>query len=333
LVNGRFPGLTSFLHEVTEALGGKAVGVHDNSGSITPRRTIMAHQLSKEMVALLATLDKPRTPTRFAFGDEAIGRVYSGSVICDWSPSWACPKKNWPLPLRKRPLPSPATMSRRLRSPSVIAWLDALQRRVTAPQASGRFWRIDGKPSPIGGCSKDRQAGYGRAAGKAKGDQLHTVSGSAGAWAGWRVAPRNKEERVLAERLLQAAPPEVVGYGIADSNQDSNALPQICDDRENVPLVTPRRYGPGKGTGHRKQTAGRRRWIALTENPFPAFAEQLLGDRAEIERQFGNLVNWGGGLKGRPAWGRTHRRVRRWVQAKLVLAKLKGEVGLRTCAA
>jgi len=65
----------------------------------------------------------------------------------------------------------------------------------------------------------------------------------------------------------------------------------------------------------------------LTENPFPAFAEQLLGDRAEIERQFGNLVNWGGGLKGRPAWGRTHRRVRRWVQAKLVLAKLIGEVG------
>ena len=52
--------------------------------------------------------------------------------------------------------------------------------------------------------------------------------------------------------------------------------------------MTRRRYGPGKGTGHRKQTAGRLRSIALTEGPFPEFADRLRRDRAEIERRFGN---------------------------------------------
>ena len=143
----------------------------------------------------------------------------------------------------------------------------------------------------------------------------------------------NKDERVMAERLLKAAPPEVVGYVLADANFDSNKLHQVCDGRGNLQLVTPRRYGPAKGTGHRKQAAGRLRSIELTESPFPAFAEQLLKDRGEVERQFGNLTNWGGGLSGLPAWVRTHRRVRRWVQAKLVLTRLKRDAGLRTCAA
>jgi hypothetical protein len=50
---------------------------------------------------------------------------------------------------------------------------------------------------------------------------------------------------------------------------------------------------------------------------------QLLQDRAAIERYFGNATNWGGGLTHLPAWVRTHRRVHRWVQAKLTLSQLK----------
>jgi hypothetical protein len=293
----------------------------------------MEHQLLKEIVALLATLDKPRTPSRFVFSDEDIVKVYYWSAISDRPASWACRKQSWPVHLRKRPLPSPATLSRRLRSPSVLALLDAPERRVTAPAGPGLFWMIDGKPLPVGGCSKDRPAGYGRAAGgKAKGYKLHALVGSDGAVAAWRVAPMNKDERVMAERLLKAAPPAVVGYVAADANYDSNKLHQVCDGRGELQLVTPRRYGPDKGTGHRKQAAGRLRSIALTEGPYPSFAAQLLKDRAEIERQFGNLVNWGGGLTCLPAWVRTHRRVRRWVQAKLVLARLKQDAGLTTCA-
>src|SRR5262245_55484155 len=146
----------------------------------------------------------------------------------------------------------------------------------------------------------------------------------------------NKDERAMAERLLKAASPEVVGYLAADANYDSNKLRRACDERGDLQLVTPRRYGPGNGTGHRRQAASRLRSIAISEAPFPAFAGQLRKDRSEVERQFGNLTNWGGGLTCLPAWAawvRTHRRVRRWLQAKLVLTRLKRDATATTCAA
>jgi hypothetical protein len=293
----------------------------------------MEHQLYQAIVAVLLSLDQAPYSPACDFSAADIVRVYYGSVICDRPTCWACCKKNWPLHLRKQPLPSPSTMSRRLRWPSVVALLDALERRVVAPKEPGLFWMIDGKPLPIGGCSKDRQAGYGRAAGgMAKGYKLHALVGSDDTVAAWRLAPMNKDERVMAQRLL-TSPPPVQGYILADSNYDSNKLHEICAERGELQLVTRRRYGPGKGTGHREQSAGRLRSMALTENPNPAFGSQLLKDRSAIERQFGNLTNWGGGLNGLPAWVRTHRRVRRWVQAKLVLAKVKREAGITTCAA
>src|SRR5262249_23121325 len=284
----------------------------------------MEHQLWKAIVALLLVVAKSPTPARFDFSDEDIVKVFYWSVIWDRPTSWACQRNHWPVHLRKRRLPSPATMSRRLRMPSVIALLDALCQRVVAPTEPGLYWMIDGKPLPISGCTKDRQAGYGKAAGcKAKGYKLHTLVSADGAVAQWRVAPMNQDERGIAGRMLKVAPPEVQGDIVADSNYDSNKLHQVCDARGNMQLVTRRRYGPGKGTGHRRQTAGRLRSIALLENPYPYFGEGLIRERSEIERHFGNLTNWGGGLSSLPAWVRTHRRVRRWVQAKLVTTRLK----------
>lgn len=292
----------------------------------------MEHQLWKAIVALLPALSKPRKRRSIDYTDHDIVKVYYWAVIHDRPQVWACRKNHWPIHLRRQALPSPGTLSRRLQTPAVVALLDALERRVVAPKEPGLFWMIDGKSLVIGGNSTDRQAGYGRAANsKAKGYKIHALVGPTGAVAAWRLAPMNKDERVMAERLLKVAP--LQGYVVADSNYDSNKLHAVCDRRGNLQLVTRRRYGSAHGTGHRQQSAGRRRSIELTENPFPWFANQLLHDRDDIERRFGQLVNWGGGLTCLPAWVRTHRRVRRWVQAKLVLTALKRTAHIRTCAA
>lgn len=288
----------------------------------------MEHQLWKAIVAVLAGIDKPRNPARRTYSDERIVEVYYWAVAHDRPNDWACRRANWPPHLRRRPLPSASRLSRRLRSASVVALLDALERRVVAPKEPGAFWAIDGKPLVIGGCSKDKQAGYGRAAGcKGKGYKVHAIIG-AGGIAAWRVAPMNVDERVMAERLIRSA--GIQGYLVGDANYDSNPLHAVCDRLRELQLITRRRYGPGRGTGHRRQACGRRRSIERVEGPFPAFADGLLGDRGLIERAFGNWVNWGGGLTGLPAWVRTHRRVRRWVQAKLVLTAVKRTTPLTT---
>jgi Transposase DDE domain len=292
----------------------------------------MEYQLWKAIVAVLATLDKPPKPADCDFSDEDIVKVHYWAVIHDRGMAWACCRRNWPIHRRRFPLPSQGTLSRRLRSPSVIALLNALERRVVAPKQPGLFWMIDGKPLPISGCSKDRQAGYGRAANSmAKGYKVHAIVDSGGAIAAWRVAPMNKDERVMAQRLVCQAP--VQGYLVADSNYDSNKLHQACEARDQLQLVTRRRYGSEHGTGHRKQSAGRLRSIQLTENPMPAFADQLLKDRSQIERCFAHATNWGGGLVCLPPWVRTHRRVHRWVQAKLVLTALRQTEQIRTYVA
>ncbi len=68
---------------------------------------------------------------------------------------------------------------------------------------------------------------------------------------------------------------------------------------------------------------GRRRAAELFDNPNPRFARDLMLLRNTIERSLANLTNWGGGLTHLPPWVRTHRRVHRWVQAKLILNAIK----------
>jgi len=279
-------------------------------------------QLWRLILAILATVDKRRKRAKQDFSDEDIVKVFYWSVIHDRPISWACQRRNWPLYLRRQQLPSNTTMSRRLRSASVVALLDALERRVTAPTHPHLYWMIDGKPLAISGCSKDRQAGYGRAArSKAKGYKIHAITAVDGSVANWRIAPMNKDERVMAERLLKTT--DLTGYIVADANYDSNKLHKVCDARGNRQFVSPRRYGAGRKVGHRAQSPGRLRSIALLENPQPDFGRQLLKDRSAIERHFGNATNWGGGLTHLPPWARTYRRVRRWVQAKLALTALR----------
>ena len=282
----------------------------------------MEHQLFASIVVLVAELCKAPKRTICDFSDQEIVNVYYWAVLHDRPTRWACDPRHWPLRRHRPRLPSEATMSRRLRSASVRSLLAALEQRVVPPKQPGLYWMIDGKPLPISGCSKDRQAGYGRAANcKAKGYKIHAIVAPEGGIAAWRIAPMNKDERVMATRLVRTA--AIQGYLVGDSNYDSNPLHEICSAQGQLQLVTRRRHAGKRGLGHHKQTAGRLRSVALLENPDPAFGEQLLEDRSAIERRFAHMTNWGGSMTCLPPWVRTHRRVHRWVQAKLVLTALK----------
>lgn len=287
------------------------------------RRSFMEHQLWKVIVAVLETLDKSRARRQGDFTDRWIVAVYYWSVLWDRPVTWALKRANWPIALRRHRLPSDTRMSRRLRSPSVQGLLQALENRVMRkPKNGGLVWMIDGKPLTIGGASKDRQAGYGRAArSKAKGYKLHALVGADKSLLEWRLAPMNVDERKMAKRMLRRA--SIAGYVVADANYDSNELHATCDERGNLQMVVPRRYGPGRGHGHRPQTPGRLRSKEILENPNPEFGTALLAQRGDVERYFAHLTNWGGGLSHLPPWARGHRRVYRWVQAKLIITYVK----------
>lgn len=282
----------------------------------------MEHQLWKAILALALSLDKTPTPTRHDFPDAFIVAVYYWAVLKDRPTSWACDRRNWPPHLQRRTIPSASSMSRRLRRPSVVALLQEMARRVIAPAEPGCFWIIDGKPMPVGGGSGDKQAKCGRAVGgMARGYKLHAILNPQGQIAAWRILPMNADERTVAAELLREC--DIQGYLVADANYDSNKLHAIADTLGELHLVTPRRYAStAQGTGHRKQTDGRQRLLKRLDHP-SGYAANLLDERDAIERFFGNLTNWGGGLGPLPAWVRTLPRVERWVTAKLVINALR----------
>jgi hypothetical protein len=230
---------------------------------------------------------------------------------------WATQRRNWPVWMQRwfERVPTPTTMSRRLRSESVRALLDAVLARAQDRLPASLCIVIDGKPLVIGGGSKDRQAGYGRAVGgKAKGYKLHAIMNLHGRILAWRVSPMNTSEQTMAARLLRQV--EHSGYALSDGNYDSNEL-HAQVNRAGMQLVAPRRR-PFTGLGHHRQRPGRLRSIELTESGSD-FARHLDSLRDTVERQFGNMTSFGAGLGPLPAWVRTHRRVRLWVHAKLII--------------
>ena len=270
---------------------------------------------------MLRQIDKRWGTPGATYSDVRIVCVWMWAVIHDRPVCWACRAINWLPHLRREALPSEATMSRRLRTSGVRELIKQLELRILMPaQEQPMLWFIDGKPLVIGGASRDRQASYGRAAsGQAKGYKLHAVFGADYSVVAWRIAPMNTSEKVMARRLIREAP--IQGYLVADANYDSNPLHDACSRHGELQLVTPRRNG--RRLGHRRHSSGRLRCIAMLEQSRTGFADKLLKQCDAIERFFGRLSTWGGGLTHLPAWVRTHRRVERQVLAKLILNELK----------
>lgn len=277
----------------------------------------MEHGIFLRIRRTLRRLGRRRASARFLYTDAGVLEVYLWAALHGRPVCWACDPSHWPPGSRRGPIPSPAVVSRRMRTDSVLGLLERLRHALHPREWAGLVAALDGKPLPIGPHSHDRQSGYGRAAsGKARGYKLHAVVDPDGHVLDWRVAPMNVDERKMARRMLRGLRHE--GYLLADKNYDARYLFESARDR-GIQLVTPRRYGPGKGLGHRRQPESRLRSIALTETRECRFGRELMRMRWSIERFFGLLTSHPCGLGHLPPWVRGWRRVRTHVAAKLAI--------------
>jgi len=232
--------------------------------------------------------------------------------------SWACQPKHWSTTkLRPARIPSHSTLSRRVDGLVVGAFLHVLEQRLRDRGEPGLLSFLDGKPLPVGGCSKDPDAKVGRGAGRlAKGYKLHTLWGQRVLPEAWELTPLNTDEATVAARLLAQAPG--AGYVVADGNYDSSPLFDAAA-RQGYQLVVPM-PDPHAGQGHRYQSPYRWRCIELVRGEF---GHSLLEQRWRIEQSYGNATSFGGGLGPLPAWVRGLERVRTWVWAKLLINAIR----------
>lgn len=253
------------------------------------------------------------------FGDAEIVATYFWAVVHDRPTNWACSAGHWSQQHRWRSLPSPSTMSRRLRTHSVQELMQRVPRHVARCFPKSFCKLIDSKPLCVGSWSTDRQAAWGQA-GKAKGKgyKLHAICDRGGFIHAWDIAPMNVSELHVAQRLIPQHP--VGGYLLGDSQYDSNALYETAA-KYDYQLVAPRKK-PRRSLGHRPHSAHRLRSIDLLEGG-SRFGRQLYKARTSVERCFGQMGNFACGLSPLPNWVRTQARVGRWVQAKILLHHLR----------
>jgi len=273
------------------------------------------------------------------FSDRWIVLVYAWAVIHDRPTYWACQLTNWPVDLRPARLPSQPTMSRRLRTGHVQWALAVMMDQLgdepppgddgggsSTSSGQGLVKSIDGKPLPVGGFSKDHDARRGHGAGqKFRGYKLHALWGLGPVPIAWDVCSAERSEPVEAQRLVPCL--RDYGYVLGDAAYDSNALYDLAIEAGHQ-LIAPKKR-PGSGLGHGPQSEHRLHGLALLETPL---GQRLYAKRSEIERRFGNLTSFGGGLSGLPAWVRGIRRVGMWVEMKLILNGLRSIYQLRVSA-
>jgi len=244
----------------------------------------------------------------------AVAAVLLWAALHDRPVRWACDPAHWATTrLRPARLPSQPTVSRRMRRVAFDCFLNLLTDRLRGAGLPSLVLAVDGKPLLVGGCSKDPDARFGRAAGHmGRGYKLHAI------WAGrplpeaWEVTPLNEHEVRAADRLFGRLGGG--GYVLADGNYDATALFDRAGACGYQSVAAQLDDNPG--TGHHYQSPYRLRCIELLGG---RFGEDLFALRGRVERAFGNATAFGGGLGPLPAWVRRRRRVEHWVWAKLAI--------------
>jgi hypothetical protein len=239
-----------------------------------------------------------------------IAAVLVWAALHDRPVSWACDLRNWSTTrLRPAELPSAATVSRRAARTVFGVFLNRVAARLRGEGPPAWELIVDGKPLPVGRCSKDPDA---RAGPLGKGYKLHVILGDRCWPEAWAVTAMRDYEGAVAERLLT----EICGKGVllADGNYEASRLYDAAAASGYQLLARPDPQDTGRG--HHYQSPYRR--IALR-----CFADglgwALYRERGAIERAFGNAGSFGGGLGPLPNWVRRRGRVERWVWCKLAI--------------
>lgn len=235
---------------------------------------------------------------------------------------WACQRRHWPAWLlriveRESVVPSPTTMSRRLRRPGVGEFLDACVALAQRDLGRSLVAILDGTPLEVRAHSKDPHASFGWARGRTgRGYKLHLLLDRGGRILAFKLTPLDVSELAMAPRLVRQAP--WLAYVLGDALYDTHAVHRAVAAAGGQ-LVAPRQH-PGASLGHRAAArfGPRRRSIDLLEGP-GTFGRALLAQRGAIERFFAQLDAGGEGLGELPSWVRTYPRVHAWVHAKLAI--------------
>ena len=264
----------------------------------------------------------PTRRKRLQFSDSFILCIYFWAVIRNKPMAWACHRANAPRALKGLPLPSCSTLCRRLRSDAVQQLLDQLENELTRTIQTCLIccWMIDAKPLPVSPYSKDRHAKRGWAyKGFARGYKLFAICDINQRIVGWQVHAMNKAEPAVARTMLEHL--DRPGYLLGDSIYDSTPLHEAARQRD-VQLIAPRK-DPAGNIGRRARHPSRLHAIAMLETFCNGFGPALYAKRTGIERAFSRLAASDIGLDHLPGWVRGLSRVRRWVQAKLILYALR----------
>ena len=268
-----------------------------------------------EVVRFVRSLDRRRYNGRFEFTDADIVLTFLWATLHRRSVFWACRSDAWPIFVRHVARPSPTRVSRRLRDESAAALLEAVLQRVLH---SGHHTPLvdiaDGKAITVASHSRDRDATFGHFG--MRGYKLHAVCDISGRIRARRLTPLHCYEPTIAGRLVRDLKPS--GYLLADANYDHTELHGRCA-ATGAQLVAPRSNARrGRGTRRTGVPPSRRRAIDMIELDPTGFGRKLFNLRRTIERVFGRLETRFG-INRPPAWIRTLPRVRRWIDAILIL--------------
>lgn len=262
-------------------------------------------------------------------GTALIVRVHLWAALFDRPISWACKPGNWRAATRPKGLPDQSTMSRRTRREDFMEFLERVGRRLNGKTVPGLVKVADGKALELPNHTSDRDATWSRGVSRMSvGYKLHAVFSGNPMPDAFAITTLNVCEKRMAARMVGRLAGG--GYLLGDAHYDASWLFDYCNHHGHQ-LVCPRAK-PGTGIGHHYVSRHRRRAIDMLEAP-PAvnpFGSDLYNTRTDIERDFAQLVCFGGGLAALPTWVRRIWRVRNWVMSKLLINAARIRIKRRT---